>query len=86
MKQKSGYSSIVVTGESFTTLIPDAAIITLSIHNPPTNLQDAVNQYENNAQNITDELSEKLSDFDDVTLSYIQTNFDEITSRVWTFY
>ena len=42
MKQKSGFSSITINGESSTAVAPDAAVITLAIDNPPTDLQNAV--------------------------------------------
>ena len=76
MKQKSGYSTITISGESSTSVAPDAVVMTLGINNPPTDLRNSVEQYNKNAKNISDELKQKLQDYDDVTLSYIQTNFD----------
>ncbi|QLH07367.1 hypothetical protein C5F50_10015 [Nitrosopumilus ureiphilus] len=76
MKQESGYASITVSGESSTALPPDVVVMTLAINNPPTDLQDAVEQYNKNVKDISEELRQELKDYDDVTISYIQTNFD----------
>lgn len=76
MKQKSGFSSITINGESSTAVDPDAAVITLAIDNPPTDLQNAVEQYNENIHNISEELKSELDEFNDVTISSMQTNFD----------
>ena len=76
MKQSSGYTTIATSGESSTTLEPDSAVMVLAINSPPSDLQKALDNYNQNMADISEELERDLADFDDVSISYIQTNFD----------
>ena len=76
MKQDDGYTTITASGESSSTLQPDSAVMVLSLVNPPADLQDALDAYNNDVTSISEELKQELESFDDVSISYIQTNFD----------
>lgn len=76
MKQDDGYTTITASGESSATLQPDSAVMVLSLVNPPADLQNALDAYNKDTTNISEELKKELESFDDVSISYIQTNFD----------
>lgn len=76
MKQENGYTTITASGESASTLQPDSAVMVLSLSNPPADLQNAIDDYNQNIADISDELKQDLASFDNVSISYIQTNFD----------
>lgn len=76
MKQSDGYTTITASGESSTTLEPNSVVMVLAINSPPSDLQKALDGYNQNLADISEELEKDLSGFDDVSISYIQTNFD----------
>lgn len=76
MGHSSGYTTITASGESSATLEPDSAVMVLVINNPPSDLPQALVNYNQTLADISEELEKDLSGFDDVSISYIQTNFD----------
>jgi len=76
MSQSDGYTTITTSGESSATLEPDSVVMVLVINGLPSELPKALDNYNQNMADISEDLEKELLDFDDVSISYIQTNFD----------
>ena len=76
MKQESGYTSITVTGEDSAFLDADSVVLMVRMSHPPTELQEAVDIYQDSIANITEEIKGELVGFEDTSVSYLRANFD----------
>ena len=76
MKQESGYTSVTVTGEESAFLDTDSVVLMVRMSHPPTDLQEAVDIYQEKIANITEEIKGDLAGFENTSVSYLQANFD----------
>ena len=59
MKHESGYTTITVTGEDSAFLDTDSVVLMLRMSNPPVELEEAVDNYQENIASITEKDRER---------------------------
>ena len=76
MKHESGYTTITVTGEDSAFLDTDSVVLMLRMSNPPVELEEAVDDYQENIASITENIENDLEGFENTSVSYLRANFD----------